>query len=470
MTELAKYTLVLVAIINLALVIIPYVIGRTDLFTIRNFFLLGFTLYQVTSGVITLHNQNSFDSDLILSDQETISATFAIWVILFEIIFLAAYRWGFGAKRLARWTPIIEGEPREPILWIFVFALLGMAVILRVSVLIPYISILTYHIGTSVAAVAAGLGAWIWVRRPLNPAAAGVMFLVLVLAIAIGITGAFGRRPIVAIAGCLAWGTYYSRWRNLPPVTVLLRAGIFGFIPLILVANFTAVRGHFAEGSGPFTRISQILTADTRIGLLDIFSGQECAAWSMHLMERYPEYHEYRHLHAIKFYFQFSVPRAIWPEKPDALATIAWRDADISGKPEEFSIGPGIIGHAAAEGGLYALVLYAIVLGLFVRYFDAVLARAPMQPFVALPIGASLGNLIGIPRGEAPNFAYEFTAGVIGSFVILIVIARILKAVGLITDRDLAEQIAGEEDSPTDPAEPLRDPRYASYGSDAPND
>ena len=106
--------------------------------------------------------------------------------------------------------------------------------------------------------------------------------------------------------------------------------------------------------------------------------------------------------------------------------------------PDGFSIGPGLLGHAAAEGGFYALIVYAAVFGLFVRYFDAILERAPTQPFIALPIGSSLGNLIGIPRGEAANFSYEFTVGVLGALIMLIVVAKILKMAGLITVDDLA--------------------------------
>jgi len=441
MTDFAKYILVLVTLVNLAIVVVPYLRGTGELLSCRNFFLLGFTIYQVTSGIISLHNPFSYTSEIIVSRKDDIALAFAAWVIVFEVVFLLAYRWGFGAKRLARWTPIIRGEPREPVLWIFAFALLGAALAFRFSVLIPYISIITTHVGWSVSAVAAGLGAWIWVRRPLNPAAAGFMFLILILAIGISISGTFGRRPLVAIVGCMVWGTYYSRWRNFHPASVILRAAVFGFIPLILVAKFSAARGDFQNPDlGIVARLSAIVQADTIVGITDVLSGQECAAWSMFLMEQYPEYHEYRHLHTIKYYFQFSVPRALWPEKPEPLATIAWVDADVAGMPDGFSIGPGIIGHAGSEGGFYALILYAIVLGLFVRYFDAVLARAPMQPFVALPIGSSLGNLIGIPRGEASNFAYEFTVSVVGAFVMLVFVARILKLAGLITPEDLAQQ------------------------------
>lgn len=467
MTDIAKYILALVALANIAVILVPYLRGTGELLSCRNFFLLGFTIYQITSGIVTLHNPFSFATELTLSRQDDIAIEFAMWVVIFEILFLVAYQWGLGARRFAQWTPIIRGEPREAVLWIFAFTLLGVALVLRFSVLIPYVAIITTHIGWSVAAVAAGLGAWIWVRRPLNPAAAGFMFLILFLAIAINISGAFGRRPIAAIGGCLAWATYYSRWRNLPPASVIGRAAVFGIIPLILVAKFTAARNvDFQDSSlGVFSRIYAIAKADTVFGIKDLFFGQECAAWSMHLMERYPEYHEYRHLHAIKFYFQFSIPRAIWPEKPDALAIIAVSDADIAGVPEGFSIGPGILGHAGAEGGLYALVLYAIVLGFFIRYFDAVLERAPMQPFVALPIGSSLGNLIGIPRGETPNFAYEFTVGVMGAFLMLVVVARLLKLAGLIAPEDLAR----EDDTDSEDHPPRYDPELAASYSEGPD-
>ncbi|MCA9272183.1 MAG: hypothetical protein KDA31_03970, partial [Phycisphaerales bacterium] len=421
MVEIVKYALILIAFINAAIVVVPYMLGKAELMTCRNFFLFGFTIYQVTSGVITIANPASYAPEITVSDQNAIAGQYLLWIIIFEIVFLACYRWGFGAKRLARFTPLVKGTPREPVLWIFAFALLGLALILRFTVLIPYVSVWTTHIGLSTAAVAAGLGAWIWVRRPLNPAAAALMFGVLIAALIINLAGFYGRRPIVAITGCLAWGTYYSRWRGLQPARVVLYAGVFGLIPVVLVAKYTAVRGQFqGTEAGGVARLTAMINADTKAGLMDLVSGQECAAWSMHLMEIYPEYYDYKHLHSIKYFVVFSVPRALWPEKPEPLATVAWRDAGIPGVPDGFSIGPGLLGHAAAEGGFYALIVYAAVFGLFVRYFDAILERAPTQPFIALPIGSSLGNLIGIPRGEAANFSYEFTVGVLGALIMLI--------------------------------------------------
>jgi len=467
MSEFVGYILILVAIFNVGLILIPYLRGSADLLTIRNFFLVGFTIYQVTSGSISLLKDNSIDTSLILRNQDAIAGQYLLWIITFEVFFLAFYRWGIGAKRLAKWTPIIKGQTREPVLWMFAFTLLGIAILLRFAVVIPYVSVITTQVGTSIAAVAAGMGAWIWVKRPLNPAAAAFMFAVLLLAIGIGIFGAFGRRPIVAISGCLIWGTYYARMRGLPPARVIVQAALIGIIPIVLVAKFTATRGQEnVTATNPITVLVGVAKGNTTRGLQDLLSGQQCAAWSMWLMENYPETYEYRYLHSIRYYFELPIPRAIYPNKPQALAAFAWKDAGVTGKPVSYTIGPGILGHAGSEGGYPVLILYAAVMGLFIRYFDAVLLRAPAQPFVVLPIGASMGNLLGLARGEVPNFAFEFTVGVLGSLAMLIVVAYCLKITGFITDDDFTEHDDFFDDDEHDQLDTY-DPQYANYGSES---
>jgi hypothetical protein len=438
--QLVVFGLWIVVAFNLAIILVPYLRGTGELLSIRNFFLLGFTIYQVTSGIISLTNPNSFTSEITLGQQDAIASQFLVWIITFEIFFLAFYRWGLGSKRLASWTPIIKGKTREPILWMFAFTLLGVAALLRFSIAIPYVAVITTHVGTSIAAVAAGMGAWIWVKRPFNPAAAAVMFVVLFLAIGIGTLGVFGRRPIVAISCCLVWGTYYAKLRGLPPARVVVQAMLIGIIPIVLIAKFTAVRGQESRDSrSAVATLTRVAKGSTSRGLKDLLSGQECAAWSMHLMEVYPESYDYRTLHSLRYYFELPIPRAIYPNKPRALAEVAWKDAGIAGMPMGYTIGPGILGHAGSEGGYPVLVLYACITGLFLRYFDSIVQRSPSQPFVVLPIGASLGNLLGLPRGEVPNFAFEFTVGVAGAFVMLIVVAYVLKVTGFISSADFVE-------------------------------
>ena len=465
MVSLVVFGLCVVTAINLAVILVPYIKGTGELLSIRNFYLLGFTIYQVTSGIISLTNPFSFITEITLSQKEQVAGQFLIWIITFEALFLLCYRWGFGAKKLASVTPIIKGRTREPVLWLFAFTLLGVAIALRFAVALPYVSVITTHVGTSIAAVAAGMGAWIWIKRPLNPAAAATMALVLVIAVGIGIFGVFGRRPIVAISGCLVWGAYYARMRGLPPLQVIVLATIVGIIPTVLIAKFTAVRGQDKKSiTSPVAVLVDVARGSTKRGLQDLLSGQECAAWSMWLMENYPEGYEYRPFHSIRYFFELPVPRTIYPDKPRALGEIAWKDAGVTGVTGGYTIGPGVLGHAGSEGGFPMLVLYACITGLFVRYFDAVLARAPTQPFVALPIGASLGNIMGLPRGEVPNFAFEFTVGVLGSLFILIAVAYVLKLAGFISDADFTED---DQEFDEDLVHDYHaDPQYADYGQE----
>lgn len=473
MVDLVVFGLWIVVVVNAAIVLVPYLRGTGELMSTRNFYLFGFTVYQVTSAIITLKDPFSYESQITLTNQDATALRYLIWVVIFEIVFLAFYRWGIGTKRLASWTPLIKGQVREPVLWIFAITLLGVAVVMRFMVFVPYISIISTQVGTSLAAVAAGLGAWIWVKRPFNPAAAALMFAVLLAAIMVGIFGEFGRRPLVAIGGCLVWGSYYAMWRYMEPLKVLVLASCFSILPIFFIANFTATRSQDNNQAQSVTaELQKLARGNTIRGFKDLMAGQQCAAWSMYLMEVYPDTLEYRYLHAFKYYFQLPIPRAIYPDKPDALAEIAWRDAGITGRPSGFTIGPGILGHAASEGGFIVLIFYAGVLGLFIRYFDAIVARAPYQPFVALPIGSSMGNLLGLPRGEVPNFAFSFTVGVLGSLFILILVARVLKAMGFISDDDFVddeqhELDAYEQESPNGTAYTgIYDPAYADYGQD----
>ena len=148
MVSLVVFGLCVVTAINLAVILVPYIKGTGELLSIRNFYLLGFTIYQVTSGIISLTNPFSFITEITLSQKEQIAGQFLIWIITFEALFLLCYRWGFGAKKLASVTPIIKGRTREPVLWLFAFTLLGVAIALRFAVALPYVSEITTHVGT----------------------------------------------------------------------------------------------------------------------------------------------------------------------------------------------------------------------------------------------------------------------------------------------------------------------------------
>ena len=92
---------------------------------------------------------------------------------------------------------------------------------------------------------------------------------------------------------------------------------------------------------------------------------------------------------------------------------------------DRLKLGPGIIGHAAAEGGWYAVIVYAIVGGLFFRFFDEIITLNLESPFVVLAVGSAMGHYIGLPRGSVPNFAFLAVMTVAGALVMMVMLGRL---------------------------------------------
>ena len=94
-------------------------------------------------------------------------------------------------------------------------------------------------------------------------------------------------------------------------------------------------------------------------------------------------------------------------------------------------MGPGIIGHSIADGGWPVLFLYAILFGIFLRFFDEIVSLNPHSVFMIIPIGAALGQVIGLARGETSTFAMAYVMSVGGSMLLMIIIAKFLEHLGL---------------------------------------
>jgi hypothetical protein len=139
---------------------------------------------------------------------------------------------------------------------------------------------------------------------------------------------------------------------------------------------------------------------------------------------------ETRHLETITYLVTFPVPRAIWTGKPYPLSTYM---ADFS-RRDGVRLGrtgvtnpAGIIGNAAYEGGFYALIIYAILAGLILRFFDQLLIEHDTQPMVILPLGCALGHMIGAARGETSVFMFNYIWTTLSCMFIMLVLLRVVR-------------------------------------------
>lgn len=432
MPVLIAIYLYITAIVLLAVMIRQHHTGQCPLLSIRNVALVGFIVFQVTSGAMALTTTGF--GHFYVSDPELTGLLFAVQVTVFLILLLWAYRHGFIVKRVATWVPQTWSVPSDGTLLMLSVMSTFIAAALRLTVGIPLISIITDYWGVGMAAVSSGLCGWVWGKRLMNPVVIFWSLSLMMVNVAIVITGAFGRRGIVAVGGCLVWGMFYSAWRHLPTRQLLFRLAIVTAIPLFVLAAFTSVRSAAEKDRSATEHLLSVRRGgDVMLGMLKMLDGQQAGAVSMWLMETYPERREFRHLFTPGYFVVYPVPRSWWRDKPDPLST---RIAGYAHIPDvdtsKLTIGPGIIGHANAEGGWYALLLYAILAGLIFRLLDEIVALNQFSPFIILPIGSALGQIIGLARGETSAFGYIALITIVTVYFTMLYLGKLFERFGAV--------------------------------------
>jgi hypothetical protein len=401
--------------------------GTHELPSLRNFALAGFILFQLTSGATAMFGAGW--GGFYLAQPGWTGLTFAVMASVFLLLALWSYERGWVVVPLARRVPTTWAQPSHFTLLLMCVIITMLGATLRLGVRIPLVGVITGYLGIGFAAIAVGLVGWVWARRVANVGV--ILFAAAILAVnfVLVVTETFGRRGVVAVGAALIWGVYYSAWRHLPRGVLLRRLALSAVVPVIVLAMFTSVRNIAREQRTALDQIQKlVLMSDVRAGFMELIRGQRTGRVSMWLIENYPEDYSYRHLHTLTYFFFFPVPRDWWTNKPVALSQQLPTQARLQGvNRQALTVGPGIIGHAAAEGGWYALVIYAVVAGLFLRFFDEILFMNSTSPLVVLAIGSSLGQTVGLARGAVAPFAFTFVTTIVGTMGCMLLIGWTLE-------------------------------------------
>lgn len=430
MHQAVSVYLICLAVFLVGYMLWQYTTHRRDLLNVRNIAIVGFILFQLTSAAIS--TWGGWNPIYKLLDWDQTSLKYATMVTVFVAVFLFTYEKGWVSRKVARLVPTSRAVPTLGTVLGLAILMTVLSIGLRFGLRIPYIGILANNAGLAFAAIAGGLVGWAWAPRLFNPAIAFVALAILGVNLVMSLYGAFGRRELVGIGVCFLFGAYYSHFRYMRPSFVLARVVVLAIPPLLFIAAFTSIRGSKGEGHELGQAVSAIRSeSDIKSGLLLLFDGQNVGPGSMWLIENYPDRYEYRHLMTVWYFFINPVPRAWWPEKPEPLSAqmagkVRMKGVDAS----KLNIGPGIIGHAASEGGWYALLIYAFLGGLLLRFFDEIIALGAMTPFVVLPFGSVTGHILGMPRGETSLFTFQTILGIVSTYLVLIVIARVVERMG----------------------------------------
>ncbi|MDC0937237.1 hypothetical protein OAS39_13210, partial [Pirellulales bacterium] len=264
------------------------------------------------------------------------------------------------------------------------------------------------NISWSMAAVACAAAGWVWSQRKFNVVISSVTAAILCGCFVITLYGVFGRRPLVGVVFGFAWGAYYRWARHVAPAKLMLYLiPVFMAGSLVIVA-FTAVRGQTSKenASDVGAVLGAMGSANLKEGGNKIAGGQAVPGAMLWALEQYPDKIEPKPLFSLRYMAMYFIPRQIWEDKPKPLSTEVATLAKLKGvNRERITLPPGVIGYAAAEGGFYAVIIYALFFGQFTRFFDELIKHNLTNPFIILPAGCVTGQFLGLARGDIAVFA-----------------------------------------------------------------
>jgi hypothetical protein len=221
----------------------------------------------------------------------------------------------------------------------------------------------------------------------------------------------YGRRGLVSLAAIVVWSGFYSGYIKVRPSSLLKLTALV--LPgLLFVAAFSEVR--VRRPSSPQEAVSLLLEADVVRGLQRLATFQNSHAVSLWCIEAFPEHYSYRHLYSARAVVHFFVPRSLWKEKPEGLGIMIPSMAGMT-NVGGLNVGAGMIGHAMAEGGPYAVAIYAILLAVGMKALDTIV-RVNMHPVAHCVAACALGELFAVPRGEVNFFLDNMLIAMVGAF------------------------------------------------------
>ena len=431
--------------------------GRVEVFSARNTFLFGILLFQSVSASISLLADDY--GQVYLQSPGVTSLIYTGMLTAFLVIFFYTYSKGPWVVRLAN-RQSTPHDASDTGLLLCAFAAVGIGLLLRfVLGTIPIIGVLTIQLAAGCFAVACGLAGWAWGRRPANLAVVAAAVLLLIVCVAALLAYTFGRREVLGVLLTFVWALFYARWRHSGASLLIARTIVFGSIGFVFLTFFTAARrGDEANRTAMeyFVAFTQVSGSEIAESVFALTNGQQAGSNSMWLIETHPKDFPYDTLHSLGYYVTHPIPRVTWESKYEPLGQTMVKDARIARMAEEFSLGPGIIGHIANDNPWIALPVYAFILGLVMRFIDQRVQRYIDDPFIVVTLGAGLAQILAMPRGEVGLFAFQLTAAIAGGWLVMRTVGPLVwwrTDAGTADDGDLDDESRGREASDDELAE-----------------
>ncbi|HYF14184.1 MAG TPA: hypothetical protein VD971_03830 [Phycisphaerales bacterium] len=396
-----------------------------------HFFLAGFIIFQLTSGALCFA-YGRYGEGQGVTDPVTSGFIYLGYVVVFLTIFLIAYHRGWFTFGIYRRIGERFPAPGSVTMMILAAGILGMAAVFRfVLAFVPVFSQLALIIAAALCAAAAATASWAWARHWRNPAFIAGAMAIVAGAVLMMMYQNFGRRDVTSVLLACTWGAFHGYFKHVSFRRAALPLAVVAVMGLTVISAFTNTRSERIKEMGIGEVVGRLFSANIVNGWIDMFSGQDAAAYSMYLIENRPEASPYDPLHSLVYGVTMPVPRQFWDGKPTGLGLTMVPEMGIRFKSSGYNVGPGLMGHIANDIPYIALWLYPLLIAGLLANGDRLIARFPDNPFIVIPLGVPLGEIVAISRGELGLFLFRTVAATISAYFFMWLVARVFIAFGM---------------------------------------
>ncbi|MEO1495964.1 MAG: hypothetical protein AAFV43_02315 [Planctomycetota bacterium] len=427
---LYAFSAAFVAVVALQLVV-PILRRKSDVFTTWNLYLVGALIFSGLSG-INATGHGHYLATYTFGDYQL----YMLGAIGFHLSATLTYHFLRTPRRLAGRTLLAWPKLSGWVLVIITVGLTSVGALQRYPLPVPFIGQLLFQFGTVAPLLAFSCAFIAWYRDRSNP-------LLLTLMLGIGAFTVFmmlgvgsSRRYLAGALAVVPVSLYWIwlRYRSTPVTLCWIAAGVLIGLPVI--KGYSAVRHTVrTEGGGSARAMALLREMPSRIvsgGSSEGFMGQdsvEAALMTIHMLNDNSDRLRVEPFFTAKFILANPIPRTFWPEKPVSLGIRLPEAAKLHKQGIQANLGVNVSGQCFYDGGLWIHLLYGLIWGAFLRYYDELLVRQAGNPLLIGGLVAMAPQIIGFPRGGLETMGLQVFLGFI-AVVLTNLIAKLVFGVG----------------------------------------
>ncbi len=414
------------------LILIPWLRGSHDLITARNLFIAGTLQYF---GITVINVAGAGDDGWIIAPVESDMWRFIGGVILLMTTFLFVYhKWGWPVRRaqIQASKPVASTQGGT----IYVVAVLTMIysfVGIALPIGVPGLAQIFAVTAAGAAIFAFVIALWHWNRNRYDPIALLFVLLTGAWTVLAVLAGGSGRRDLLSLLVAVPLVFYWARLRYRNVTETAVKLSVLAVAGLLVLAVYSGIRHGIQWGMAGESGLDKAVVRVQAIfgGLASgqrswtALSGDNSVAVSFVCFNNFAREGSPDWFYTFRFMVLNPIPRQILPSKPEGLGQTLPRDMGMW-RYGYVNWGPGIIGHAYHDGGLWMCVIYGIILGGAFRWFDELLRADPENPYRLGVLAAMSPQLVGLSRGDIAIFGMQLLGSVAFGIVVVWLIKRTL--------------------------------------------